>query len=1525
MKNKTLTKTLSAILAVVMVFCSAPLSGFVGLKFPELKMPDWFDFTIKASAETYSGSCGDNVNWSFDTETGVLDITGTGYMDNYQDNYDAPWYQYSSLIKNVVIADGVTSVCSYAFADYNNLESITIPNGMSEIPGFAFMGCQNLKSVTIPKSVTSIEADAFNGCSSLTDVYYSGSENTWNRIAIESGNECLTNATLYFICEHEYSFVTTEEPTCTETGESAYMCILCEDIIYTEMIPETEHTPGYEAEENREDETCTETGSYDSVVYCSVCNEEVSREKVVLDALGHTSGDEVIENEFPATEYQKGSYDSVVYCLTCNEELSRETFVIDRSGKCGENVYWTLNEETGVLDITGTGDMYYYESYPWADVGHLIKELVVHDGVTGVGGCIFDRNCDSVSITLPESVKTINMQMFSEQYTTANLYYTGSLDSWCDINFVSGNYVQSYCIENFYISNVLVEEIVVPETVSKIKDFTFCGMQGIKSVTLHENIESIGTWAFSETGIKSIEIPDSVTYINGAFSGCANLESVKLPEGLSKIDFGMFSFCISLRSIEIPDSVTKIDHMAFSYCQSLESIYIGKNVTYIADGAFEKCTALTDVYYKSSEEKWNEIDIDYSGNEYLLNATIHFHECDYISECVMQPTCTQTGEMKFTCTVCGDVITEEIPAPGHTEMDEVEENRKDATCTEKGSYDSVVYCSVCDAELLRKTVIVDAPGHTATEAVEENRKDATCTEKGSYDSVVYCSVCDAEVSRETVILKALGHTKGEKITENQVEPVYEKRGSYDLVEYCTECNEEISRKTVYIPALVEALLSFKISNGVATVTECVTSASGEIVIPSIINDYPVTCIGSYAFEGCTGLTAIEIPDSVTSIGYSAFSGCTGLKELTMPASANIYNSEYTFYNCTNIEKVTLTKGTGTMQDYAAYSYYDGTYYGYTPWYISRNTIKEIVIEDGVTNIGKNAFHYCSGLASVTIADSVTSIGEYAFAGCEKIAEITISDSIISVGSSAFEGCKGLTEVAIPDSVTSIGEYAFAGCENIAEITIPESVTSIGSGAFRGCSSLVRVYYTGNIESWCNIIFDKWDATPMYHAQRIYFNNIPVTEIIIPDTVTEIKDHAFYGFKEVTSLEIPDSVESIGQYAFTNCKKISTISIPRKVTSIGYKAFANCIGLETITISESVTDLGSGAFLYCDNLAKVYYEGSVEDWHNITFETNAIEGYTSNPMYYATKLYVYGELLENLIIPEGTTAIKSVPFYSLECLKTVTIPMSVITIHQNAFRYCSRIETVYFEGTESQWDEIVIYDGNDCLKTAEKTFLDNSHTHSYNSSVTTEPTCTEAGVKTFRCVCGDTYTEIVPATGHMWGSWMVVTEPTEATDGLKVRVCNVCTDAFEREIIPATGSEPGDVPVTSITITVTDADGKVIKEEVISGDLEKYSLDGVADGEYTVTVKKETYATRTYMVSATNGEVSLEFKLNKNGDITGDGKVNTIDVARANSHAKGVSVISGYDFACVDINGDGKVNTIDVARINSHAKGVTTLW
>ncbi|MBQ7661129.1 MAG: leucine-rich repeat domain-containing protein [Clostridia bacterium] len=217
-------------------------------------------------------------------------------------------------------------------------------------------------------------------------------------------------------------------------------------------------------------------------------------------------------------------------------------------------------------------------------------------------------------------------------------------------------------------------------------------------------------------------------------------------------------------------------------------------------------------------------------------------------------------------------------------------------------------------------------------------------------------------------------------------------------------------------------LTYTVQDGEVTITDCNTSATGALVIPEKINGYPVTSIGSIAFQGCSRLTSIEIPSGVTSIGSYAFSECRSLTSIEIPSSVKSIGSN-AFYKCSGLQN-TVGNLIYIQTTDNPYFYLQGT---------TSTSITSCEINANCKLIGNRAFEDCSRLTTITIPSSVTSIGDWAFSGCSGLTSIEIPSSVTIIGGHAFYDCSGLTTITIPSSVKSIGEGAFCNC--YADVTI----------------------------------------------------------------------------------------------------------------------------------------------------------------------------------------------------------------------------------------------------------------------------------------------------------------------------------------------------------------------------------------------------------------------------------------------------------------------------------------------------------
>ncbi len=375
----------------------------------------------------------------------------------------------------------------------------------------------------------------------------------------------------------------------------------------------------------------------------------------------------------------------------------------------------------------------------------------------------------------------------------------------------------------------------------------------------------------------------------------------------------------------------------------------------------------------------------------------------------------------------------------------------------------------------------------------------TCTETGLTEGRK-CSAC-AEILVEQTVMDALGH--------NYVSSFIFTSGTEDFqIEYvCAVCNN------TYITETIDAL-SFTITSENRSQIGYTGEDGENLVFPAVFQNgdtwYRVTSIGDSAFESCTGLTSIVIPEGVTSIGARAFYECTDLTAIRIPDSVTSFG-ERAFQHCTDLTSVVLPIGmTGTGN----YTFSDCT------------GLTSVVIPEGITSIDAMAFYNCINLTSITIPASVTSIRSAAFACCSSLTSITVekgnsvyhSDgncliqtasktlvagcknsiipvdgSVTSIGESAFEGSTGLTSIAIPNSVTSIDGYSFYKCTGLTSIEIPACVTSIYGYAFNSCKNLKSITYKGTTAQWNAVIKgSSWNSS------------VSATEVICSDGTVPLK-------------------------------------------------------------------------------------------------------------------------------------------------------------------------------------------------------------------------------------------------------------------------------------------------------------------------------------------------------------------------------------------------------------------------------------
>lgn len=252
----------------------------------------------------------------------------------------------------------------------------------------------------------------------------------------------------------------------------------------------------------------------------------------------------------------------------------------------------------------------------------------------------------------------------------------------------------------------------------------------------------------------------------------------------------------------------------------------------------------------------------------------------------------------------------------------------------------------------------------------------------------------------------------------------------------------------------------------------------------------------------------------------------------------------------------------------------------------------------------------------------------------------------------------ISTVNIPASVTSIADRAFANCTNLSSIVIPANVQTLGNYVFDGCSSLTTV-----------ILHDGL-AIGTY-----LFNNCrSLRNVELPADLTAIPEGLFYGCNDLSSVEIPAGVTTVGSFAFRDCRNIYTLNVPASVTTIGAQSFSNMSGLRFVNLAAGIQSIGSNCFDGSNRIVLTSFAGTLAEWCAISFE-NA----NAQPMSRSRNLSINGELLTELIIPSGITAIKPFAFYADTLITEIDLPSSVNSIGEMAFARMKSLERITLHG------------------------------------------------------------------------------------------------------------------------------------------------------------------------------------------------------------------------------------------------------
>lgn len=930
-------------------------------------------------------------------------------------------------------------------------------------------------------------------------------------------------------------------------------------------------------------------------------------------------------------------------------------------------------ENLKVAVITGGGDL---EDGSFSGCSALTD--IELQGVVNIGKNAFDGCSNLTEIEIPQSVKSIGAHAF---YGCANIgrVYIDDIAAWCGIEFADAYSTPLANSSALYLDGALLTRVEIPASVVKIGNYAFYYCNNLTELIVADGVESIGENAFYGCGgLKKIVIPESVTdFGQNVFKYCSAIEQAEIhasairfvPKdslkevaitGGESIGKEAFDSCKKLETVKIGDSLLSIGEHAFYGCTALAEVTFGTGVGAVGAYAFYGCNALNRVDIADADAWSGIVFADYTANP-LYYAKNLYLDGQLLSELTVSSDLDKIGDYAFykydklSRVVLGDGVN--IGKFAFYGCNNLTAAKLGVGLNEIGNY------AFGNCVLISE---IDIP--SGVKSIAEGAFSGC----GALENVSF--------GQGTMTVGANAFEGCEKLTG-----VYIR----DIRSWCeTEFYDMTSTPLYYADNLYfngAILTELSVPVGTAEIGRYAFYCCDAIESVSIPNS--VQSVGEYAFMNCTGLAEVFMPEGVLSIGDGAFRDCSGLMSAFIPDSATNIGSA-AFYNCTSLNNLKIGKG---ITDIQAYTFYNCPLEEVSAsasvlYELPKTKLKSVSVTSG-NYIDENALKNCINLESISIGGSITGIGMNAFEGCSAISavyitdiaawcginfsniasnplsnsavlyldgvlltELDIPDGTTAVKNFAFAHCGSIQSVRIADSVASIGMNAFDGCVNLKTIEMGSGVAEAGEYAFRNCTALTGVYFT-DISKWCAISFSDYDLSPLYYAQNVYIDGQLAENLIIPQ-----------------------GVNVIGNYAFANCVCIESVSFSEGVTEIGAYAFADCTGIAEVTVPASVSLIGKSAFKNCGNVSKVCIS-DLALWCGTVFSD-----YMSNPLCYGASIYVDGEALTALVIPEGVAQIGDYAFYKCGGITRVEFHAGVTEIGVYAFYGCGDLVSAVFADT-----------------------------------------------------------------------------------------------------------------------------------------------------------------------------------------------------------------------------------------------------